>query len=995
MYEDGMAWNEANTFTKLIYQNLTKELGYPDRGSEYVDEQTWVRKRNGQSGPYDCVVFSANGLVLLIEAKKENKNLTCADIKQAQDYALSTDFGCWPPPFILVSNGKEFIWLSRKFNKCGEPYYEKCNPKSYADACKSKAGKLPTDQISLKQLISLLIRTRIMIFDDLEDIYFSGDQIQVEKIEAIKRIRKSYSYAEAPKINQIIISSISASISLKILFIKLLSDIEGNNFTKKIKSEILKKKSEYPGILCAEPYDALTISDECEKKIAILYRSISIGNAVYFTKSKNILGEIWDGLVQSEQDIFQVDALGNVYTPNAIVESMVDKADKIFQGDWRNKKILEPCCGSGHFVREIYLKVFDSICKATHTRNKAKILRFHQEALRQIRSIDIDPFAIQVSQLGFFLEFSKSTDIWNAIYRDATDKVDFDLKLLVFNKNFFELDLQEFMPDLIIGNPPYGVKVAAELQKEYGLNSSDSYGCFIKKSLEMLSNSGHLLFITSSTFLTIQSHRNLREFICKNSKILSIFLLHRQAFSKGRTVFPALIHLQKECNPAEIETNIYQFWDAWPLHPTNDEQNSVIFEQALSSWKKGNVNHAIEENLLKVYLIKQKLITYRTEPPDQNYIDSVTSLNKKNKISYSIGFNDGWTLKTIEMDLNGNLIKSVETPCQCTYPIISGSPLFFSLCNDKIFRPKKALWNDCYFPTYGNIKSMQVDFNSKKIDVIKLWQIARIPVGLQTSDNKRFIRKSEIVTPNGVRADILNVNPKCCLTPSELDALTDKEKKEGIDVDDFDNQRYFIPYDKGGESDPKNSILRKFWSPVDYWIDWSQTSVQLLIERSNLTGSGKAYIRNPQFYFKKGISYAMSGIYSPTFEMGFGGVFDQKSPLIIPYKEDILKYLLGYLNYPLVRYLAKTAIQHTIDTTPDATQQIPVIVPDQNLFDAVTNKVDAILLEKQKNNPTDNLEKDLNTLFDDFLGISFSTSDEWNTWFKRRYPRYGRNHSHI
>ena len=162
MYEDGMAWNEANTFTKLIYQNLTKELGYPDRGSEYVDEQTWVRKRNGQSGPYDCVVFSANGLVLLIEAKKENKNLTCADIKQAQDYALSTDFGCWPPPFILVSNGKEFIWLSRKFNKCGEPYYEKCNPKSYADACKSKAGKLPTDQISLKQLISLLIRTRIM-----------------------------------------------------------------------------------------------------------------------------------------------------------------------------------------------------------------------------------------------------------------------------------------------------------------------------------------------------------------------------------------------------------------------------------------------------------------------------------------------------------------------------------------------------------------------------------------------------------------------------------------------------------------------------------------------------------------------------------------------------------------------------------------------------------------------------------------------------------------
>ena len=105
-------WNEFNTFSKKIYPYLQEKLGYPARKSECFDEQTYVRKRGeNRSGPYDGAFKDEKGILLLVEAKRENKKLSKADTEQAFDYALGETFYPLPPPYVLLSNGVKYIWF--------------------------------------------------------------------------------------------------------------------------------------------------------------------------------------------------------------------------------------------------------------------------------------------------------------------------------------------------------------------------------------------------------------------------------------------------------------------------------------------------------------------------------------------------------------------------------------------------------------------------------------------------------------------------------------------------------------------------------------------------------------------------------------------------------------------------------------------------------------------------------------------------------------------
>ena len=70
---------------------------------------------------------------------------------------------------------------------------------------------------------------------------------------------------------------------------------------------------------------------------------------------------------------------------------------------------------------------------------------------------------------------------------------------------------------IVIGNPPYGVDVEDSVRIPLGLGSKDSYGAFIARFLgdpgrtSPLAEGGVLAYIVSDTFMTIKSHRPLRE----------------------------------------------------------------------------------------------------------------------------------------------------------------------------------------------------------------------------------------------------------------------------------------------------------------------------------------------------------------------------------------------------------------------------------------------------------------------------------------------------
>lgn len=963
------SWNEFNTFSKLIYPELQNKLKYPERSSKFFDEQTWVRKRGEKNGPYDGAFKNETGVILLIEAKKEDHTLLKKDEEQLFDYCLG-GFPV-PPPYALLSNGVVYKWYKRLKNRDGEFSYAPCDPITWKKALEEKGSGNLTEQLTLKQTIRLLKSVRETIFDDLAEQFFpSGFTFKSANLGSHKKgfdkilyTRKSFvdptlEDANEDVVIKSILSSIALSITLKVLFVKIITDRKNDPFPEKFKKEISKLAKNFPGILKAEPYDALEISDSCEEFVVGAMSSASITQALVFEGRSNPIGDIWDGLVESEELDLQVKSLGNVYTPPEIVNAMVDKAERALK-NWSDKKILEPSCGSGHFVREIYSRMRESYL-GKKSGNADKVILAHKNTLSNIFAQDIDPFAVQTTQLGMFLELYRTPGLWNAIAPTGF----FDFGNVVKTGDFLDdglfSRLGEMKVDLIIGNPPYGVKITKELVKHFNLDSTDSYGAFISRSLDILSESGELLFIVSNTFMTTKSHQALREQIYKKSKIDSVFNLHRNAFA-GRDVFCCILHLLRK-KDENANNYFYKYCDSWPIHPKTPE-----YKLALDAWAS-NKSVTIDSSKYAEYQTNAEFCMLRKHSPHakdlESFFDSNTFIGQR------------------------KLLKTQPI----AYPIFGGLTSLFLLCSDQ--ESKGLIEEKCFeFPTLGKIDGLNVSLNETSIPLVKLWQVSRVFQGLCTSDDEYFIRKTKGIIPNARRRYIQDVDSMQTISGDDLKKLSQDDKENGIRVVDKKKTKYFVPFDKGGEQDTEAGELRAYWSNEDYWIDWSKEAVSLLKERNAWPQgtSKKPRLQNTRFYFTQGIRFAPAGLYAPMFELSFGGVPGHKGSIILPANEELTYYLLPILCSSAVRYLTKNFLQHTVMTEIDVVKQIPIPVPTKQEYELLSNECKKIIALKRERKDSKAIEQKLDQLVFKMYGFNKSDQDEFQTWFKRRYPHFGKS----
>ena len=203
--------------------------------------------------------------------------------------------------------------------------------------------------------------------------------------------------------------------------------------------------------------------------------------------------------------------LGVVLTPLKTAEYIVSKLGTIKKG----QKLLDPCVGPGIFV--------ETLIKAGVNRN-------------QIHAYDIDPtYETTIENLG--VRF-KNLD-----------------NLLSINPKCYG----EF--DYVVGNPPYLNKASnyvrknrTGLKKIYGkINAHETYSMFIVNSIWRLKEGGKLGFITSDSFLTLNTHSKLRNFILNNCVINEILLAPINLFDKQNvSTYPVILILTK-CSKDENE----------------------------------------------------------------------------------------------------------------------------------------------------------------------------------------------------------------------------------------------------------------------------------------------------------------------------------------------------------------------------------------------------------------------------------------------------------
>ena len=98
--------------------------------------------------------------------------------------------------------------------------------------------------------------------------------------------------------------------------------------------------------------------------------------------------------------------------------------------------------------------------------------------------------------------------------------------------------------DIVIGNPPYGgMKIDDKTQEDYNLASKDPYGAFMSMAInKLLKPNGILCYIVSDTWLTIKSHKPLREQVLQYD-LKNVIRIHSDCFDA--MVDPCIFTLKK------------------------------------------------------------------------------------------------------------------------------------------------------------------------------------------------------------------------------------------------------------------------------------------------------------------------------------------------------------------------------------------------------------------------------------------------------------------
>lgn len=531
--------------------------------------------------------------------------------------------------------------------------------------------------------------------------------------------------------------------------------------------------------------------------------------------------------------------------------------------------------------------------------------------------------------------------------------------------------------DVVIGNPPYGGdKISIDLKDELKLGSKDPYGAFIARFLpdgktpSPLGHQGILTFIVSDTFMTIKTHRELREMMMDNY-IHKMIRVHPDTFKA--TVNTAIIVCERNEFPVEDNKAIRQF----------DESHSCLM---------GDLTRiSIHEQHERFVQLLERTVQYH-----HALLETDTETGKEeNGVLWMRG--SDWSSESSEeyafYTYPQSLIKT-----NSNQPFFVASPKLFVLMQDQ----GEGIETEAVDLNGEKIDATKVHLNGNEVNVVKLGQIADVKQGLATGDNDSYLyQKPEA---RGTYRNIYDYE-EYLLMEEDLETIRNNEElrlsviENGISKDDPDSDRYFggrfiVPYDKGGESDASGGWMPNYFVPTDYYIDWSEWSIKRMKtlttkdrNKQNDKGGGNNRIasrfQNSEYYFKKGITFSSRGVYSPTFRSINYGPIDKESSGLYTSLDTTL--MLGILASKFTKYITKNIIQHTVSTDVDALKEI-IIIESHN----ISEKVNSIIKAQKTDLSYDyssHEQVEIDKLVYDAFGLNEYDIREVENWYARRYPK--------
>ena len=511
--------------------------------------------------------------------------------------------------------------------------------------------------------------------------------------------------------------------------------------------------------------------------------------------------------------------------------------------------------------------------------------------------------------------------------------------------------------DLVIGNPPYGgTKLPDDVREALALSSKDPYGAFIARFLgdgrksTPLKPDGILAYIVSDTFMTIKTHRPLREQLM-GSRVHKIIRCHADTFNA--VVNTAIIVAQKGGGPGAVA-------------PADD-----VLAKLWEGPQRGPWCQMVDLTQVSIHQQHDRFLTL--------LFDTAGAVRRRDIATESCA---AYHYPQALIATNSNL------------PFFIASPKLFALMNDTTA--------PLSFRELGGkrIQVRTIRMNGCDIEVTKLEQIAEVKVGLQTGDNESYLFQNP--EAHGTYRSIVG-HKKYLLTEADLEHISEDKTlrqelvERGISKDDKKSPRYFggryiAPYDKGGESDSNEGWMPNYHVPTDYFIDWSEWAVKRMQTLTTLKreGSGPdkpcARFQNTDTYFLQGITYSPTGEYSPSFRFGSGGICGNKGSSIFSSATNFsVPKLISVLASRAFRFVLKNYRSHTVESSEQGLLDSVIPISVENRIGKLSEKIATNQRRNKSYDYATNEQLEIDHLVYAAYGLNRADIAEVETWYARRY----------
>ena len=122
--------------------------------------------------------------------------------------------------------------------------------------------------------------------------------------------------------------------------------------------------------------------------------SLSLYRTDHLTHTRDVLRDLYQGLVPGKLR----QSLGEFYTPDWLVDFTIDKAQV---GEWLNKRVLDPTCGSGAFLMAIL-----RLMRAEAINVGWESERILKHLCKSVWGFDLNPLAVQTARVNFLMEIA-------------------------------------------------------------------------------------------------------------------------------------------------------------------------------------------------------------------------------------------------------------------------------------------------------------------------------------------------------------------------------------------------------------------------------------------------------------------------------------------------------------------------------------------------------------------------------------------------------------